>query len=104
MDIELNDSSDLKDAYQGKYKGDDVHLRRISNEVRALRGEYAGFGTYLKRLSAEAMTKKTKLSTKPVSTIKVAFSLATLAAVGIGLFLYFGKAKKNERARSIFNS
>lgn len=95
MDIELNDSSDLKDAYQGIYKGDDVHLRRISNEVRALRGEYDGFGTYLRRLSAEAKVKKPKLSIKPFSTIKVAFSLASLAILGIGIFVYLDKSKKN---------
>jgi hypothetical protein len=102
MDMEMSNSSDLKDAYQGRYKGDDVHLRRISNEVKALHGEYDGFGTYLRRLSTEAKTKRANLSMKPFPTIKVAFSVASLAVAGIGLFLYLGKIKKNGRAESLF--
>ena len=93
--MELSNSSDLRDAYQGRYKGDDIHLRRISNEVIALRGEYHGFGTYLRRLSTEAKAKRANLSMKPFPTMKVAFSVASLAVAGMGLFLYFAKIKKN---------
>ena len=99
--MELNNSSDLKDAYQGRYKGDDVHLRRISNEVKASRGEYDGFGTYLRKLSTEAKAKRTNLSKKPFPTLKVAFSLASFAVAGIGLFFYLGKIKENARADSL---
>jgi hypothetical protein len=101
MNMEIG-NSDLKDAYQGRYKGDDIHLRRISNEVKALRGEYEGFGTYLKRLSTEAKAKRTNLSMKPFPTIKIAFSVASLAVAGIGLFLYLGKIKKKGPAESLF--
>jgi hypothetical protein len=102
MDMELNDSSDLKDAYQGRYKGDDIHLRRISNEVKALRGEYDGFGTYLKRLSTEAKAKRANISMKPFPTTKVAFSVASLVVAGMGLFLYLAKNKKKQSAESLF--
>jgi hypothetical protein len=51
--IELKSESDLAKAYQGRYEGFNINLRRISNEVKARRGEYEGFGTYLRRISNE---------------------------------------------------
>jgi hypothetical protein len=101
MDIELKDYFDLEKAYQGRYEGDDMHLRRISNEVKAMKGEYQGFGTYLQRLSKEAKDRQ-EHNKKPFPTLKVAISLASLAAASIGLFFYLGRVKKNGRARTLF--
>ena len=52
--MELKSERDLAKAYQGRYEGVDVNLRRISNEVKARRGEYNGFGVYLRRISKKA--------------------------------------------------
>lgn len=101
MDIELKDYFDLEKAYQGRYEGDDMHLRRISNEVRAMRDEYEGFGTYLRRLSKEAKARQ-EHNKKPFPTLKVAVSLVSLAVAGIGFFFYLGKVKKNGRPRKLF--
>jgi hypothetical protein len=57
-EIDLKGESDLAEAYQGRYDGVDVNLRRISNEVRARRGEYDGFGTYLRQISKRAKARR----------------------------------------------
>jgi hypothetical protein len=57
MNKELNSRSDLAKAYLGMYKGSEITLRRISNEVKARRGEYEGFGTYLRQISDEAKAR-----------------------------------------------
>jgi hypothetical protein len=102
MDIELKDYSDLEKAYQGRYEGDDTYFRRISDEVKAMKGEYEGFGTYLRRLSSEAKARRDKRSTKSFPTLKVAVSVGSLAALGIGLLVYFGKVRNKGRQRSLF--
>ena len=58
MEIGLKSEGDLVKAYQGRYDGVDVNLRRISNEVRARRGEYNGFGTYLRQISKRAKARR----------------------------------------------
>jgi hypothetical protein len=58
METGLKSESDLAKAYQGRYNGVDVNLRRISNEVRARRGEYDGFGTYLRQISKKARARR----------------------------------------------
>jgi len=54
MNKESKIKSDLEKAYLGKYKGSEVTLRRISNEVKARRGEYSSFGVYLRQISKGA--------------------------------------------------
>lgn len=95
MDIELRDYKDLKEAYQGRYEGDDSYLRRISDEVRAIKIEYEGFGTYLLRLSNEAKPGRSSYGAKSFPILKVAISAVSLAVVGAGIFLYHAKGKKN---------
>ena len=93
MDIELKDYEDLKEAYQGRYEGDDAYLNRVSDEVNAVKSDYEGFETYLLRLSNEAKPRgdcRTKLFPKSI----IAVSLASLAVVGIGLLTYFFRVKK----------
>lgn len=92
--MKLKDCSELAKAYQGKYEGNDTYLRRINNEVNARRGEYKGFGTYLRRLSNEAKARKSGQNMKSFPTKIFVVSVASLAAAGIGLMAYFGKAKK----------
>jgi len=101
MDIELNDYEDLKEAYQGRYEGDDSYLRRISDEVNAIKGEYEGFGTYLLRLSNEAKPRG-GYSVKPFPKSIIAVSVASLAVAGIGLLTYFFKVKKKRHIRLRF--
>jgi hypothetical protein len=93
MDIELKDYEDLREAYQGRYDGDDSYLRRISDEVNAIKCEYDGFGTYLLRLSNEAKPRG-GYGKKPFPKSIIAFSLASLAVAGIGLLTYFFKVKQ----------
>lgn len=95
MEIELKDYEELKEAYQGRYEGDDSYLRRISDEVNAIKGEYEGFGTYLLRLSSEAKSRRGGYYTRSFPTLKVAVPAVSLAVAGIGLFLYLAKGKKN---------
>ena len=99
MIIELKDYEGLKEAYQGRYEGDDSHLRRINNKVNAIKSEYEGFGTYLLRLSNEAKPRKGGYSTKPFPTSIIAVSLASLAVAGVGLLTYFFKIKKKGHTR-----
>jgi hypothetical protein len=54
LTIEPKSESGLAKAYQGRYEGSDVNLRRISDKVKAGRGEYNGFGVYLWRISNAA--------------------------------------------------
>jgi hypothetical protein len=93
MDIELKDCEDLREAYQGRYEGDDSYLRRISDEVNVIKGEYEGFGTYLLRLSNEAKPRG-DCSNKSFPKSIIAVSVASLAVAGIGLLTYFFKIKK----------
>jgi len=58
MKIDLRSEGDLEKAYEGRYDGFDVNLRRISNEVKARRGEYDGFGTYLRQISKKAKARR----------------------------------------------
>jgi hypothetical protein len=95
MDIELRDYNDLKEAYQGRYEGDDLYLRRISDEVKAIKSEYEGFGTYLLRLSSDAKPERCDYGTRSFPILKVAVPAVSLAVVGVGLFLYLAKGKKN---------
>jgi hypothetical protein len=95
MDIELRDYNDLKEAYQGRYEGGDSYLRRISDEVKTIKGEYEGFGTYLLRLSSEAKLERCDYGAKSFPILKVAVPAVSLAVVGVGLFLYLAKGKKN---------
>jgi hypothetical protein len=97
--IELEDYEGLEEAYQGRYEGNDSHLRRISNKVKAIKGEYEGFGTYLLRLSNEAKPRKSGYSTKPFPTSIIAISLASLAVAGVGLLTYFFRKKKKDHKR-----
>jgi hypothetical protein len=94
MDIELKDYEELKEAYQGRYKGEDSYFRQISEEVNAIKNEYEGFETYLLRLSSQAKPRGS-YSAKHFPKSIIAVSAASLAAAGIGLFLYFSKVKKN---------
>jgi hypothetical protein len=98
MAIELKDYEDLKEAYQGRYEGDDSYLRSISDEVKAIKGEYEGFGTYLLRLSSEAKPRRCSYGAKSFPILKVAVSAVSLAVVGVGLFL-FARSKKNVFSR-----
>lgn len=99
MDIELKDYEGLKEAYQGRYEGDDSYLRRISDEVNVIKSEYEGFGTYLLRFSNEARRRGGSCITKPFPKSIIAVSVASLAVVGIGLLTYFFKFKKEGRMR-----
>jgi hypothetical protein len=98
MDIELKDYEDLREAYQGRYEGDDSYLRRISDEVNAIKGEYEGFETYLLRLSNEAKPRG-GYNAKSFPKSIIAFSVASVAVAGIGLLAYFFKVKKKGRIR-----
>jgi hypothetical protein len=96
MDIELTDYEDLKEAYQGRYQGNDSYLRRISDEVNAVKSEYEGFGTYLLRLSNEAKPRG-DCSKRPFPKSIIAVSLASIAVAGIGLLTYLFKVKQKKR-------
>ncbi len=98
MGIHLEDYEGLKEAYQGKYKGDDSYLKKISDEVNAIKVEYKGFETYLLRLSNEAKPRG-GYNTKSFPKSIIAFSVASLAVAGIGLLAYFFKVKKKGRIR-----
>lgn len=102
MELSLKDRSDLEKAYQGLYEGDDVYFRSISDQVKAVKGEYKGFGTYLKRLSSEAKARVDLPGAKSFPTLKVAVSVGSLVAAGVGLLVYFGRVKGKGRRRWLF--
>lgn len=100
MVLKQEGNSDFAKASQGKYKGDDINLKRISNEVKARRGEYDGFGTYLRQVSKEVKSRKSYHIKKPFPTSIIAASAVSLAVTGIGLFVYFGNTKKTKHTKT----
>jgi hypothetical protein len=97
INMELKDCSELAKAHQGRYEGDDIYLRRISNEVKARRGEYTGFGRYLRQLNDETKARSGSQSVKRFPTKIIAVSAASLAVAGVGLLTYFFRVKKKRQ-------
>jgi hypothetical protein len=93
MGIQLKDYEGLKEAYQGKYEGNDSYLKKISDEVNAIKSEYEGFETYLLRLSNDAKPRG-GYNAKSFPKSIIAFSVASIAVASIGLLTYFLKVKK----------